>query len=473
MKNSKVSKKQLLDRYCRIRQTSVEIFASLTPEQSRIQPIVEVSPPWWNLAHTSWFFVRQLLQPFGGQQTKEDALFDYILNSYYAGLGPRLERQRRGFLTRPSLEEVLAYRKSVDERVIVLLENLGNESKFGVTDGAGLPSEIAHIITVGLNHEQQHQELFFTEIKYILYQNPLLLRQAYRKRHNYESLLASISTSKPPSFSTGTLLPSFIDNRFQSKFISFDSGLGLLGNQEDWGWDNEFPAHKFYLQDFSIRNTLVTNGEYLEFIEDGGYKDQLLWLDNGWNKVQSEAWDAPLYWEQEDGEWLIWTLNGMQRLALNEPVCHVSFYEADAFARWKGEGIRLPTEQEWEYAARQLESDKIVSSNKVSSHYFNLLESDNLHPKSLILSEVKDYDQLYQMLGDVWEWTNSYYQPYPGYKPFEGSLKEYNQKFMDNQRVLRGGSCVTPRDHIRVSYRNFWAPETRFQFSGIRLARTG
>lgn len=414
----------LLNRFRTVRQASAQMCSPLEPEQCRIQPIAEVSPPWWNLAHTSWFFVRNVLEPFGGKQTKEDGLFDYVLNSYYASLGPRIARDHRGFITRPTMKEVYQYRESVDNRVEELLGNLINRRY----------KDCAAIIALGLQHEQQHQELFYTEIKYILYQNPPDLRVPYY--------------IKPQEKAKGRSHP--------SSHSSFKGGLYEIGNlEESWGWDNEYPVHKCYIHDFALQNRLVTNAEYLEFMKDGGYQKQLLWLDNGWNKRQSEKWEAPLYWEKVDGEWQMWTLSGMKKVDPLEPVCHVSFYEAEAYARWKE--ARLPSEQEWEHAARV---------SKSSADDGNFLDSGHLHPQRAPAEK-----GLAQMLGDVWEWTSSYYVPYPGYSPYTGKLREYNEKFMDNQRVLRGGSCVTERDHIRISYRNFWPPDTRFQFAGFRLAK--
>jgi ergothioneine biosynthesis protein EgtB len=418
-------KDKLKRRYQKTRQASLEMCKPLNPEQCRIQPSIEVSPPWWNLAHTSWFFNRNVIEPFGGKSTKEDALFDYVLNSYYEALGPRLERHKRGLITRPTMKEVFEYRRSVDERIIDLMDRIDDTQL----------SKCLPILEIGLQHEQQHQELFYSEVKFILYQNPPALRQEYAKRKT---------------------APDFKKMPLSNAFIPIKEGLYEFGNLEGrWGWDNEYPIHKYFLKDFQLQNRLVTNGEYLEFMEDGGYSKRLLWLDNGWYKMEEQKWNAPLYWELVDGNWELWTLSGMQKLDLHEPVCHVSFYEAEAFATWKK--ARLPSEREWEVTARM---------HHISPSTGNFLDTGAMHP----LKQNTD-KELNQMMGDVWEWTSSYFEPYPGYTPFEGVLAEYNEKFMDNQRVLRGGSCVSERDHIRVSYRNFWPPETRFQFSGIRLAK--
>lgn len=414
--------KHVLNRYKKVRNASLARVQNLEPEQCRSQPILEVSPPWWHLAHTSWFFVRNVLNPFGGKETKEDRLFDYILNSYYDSLGPQMARDRRGAMTRPTMKEVYAYRHSVDERMELLLQNLKPEKL----------EKCAPILEIGIQHEQQHQELFYTDIKCILFQNPIDLRQPLVKKQHSK---------------TKKTLP--------SQFIEFKGGLFHFGNQGDeWGWDNEYPVHQFFLNDFALQNRLVTNGEYLAFMEAGGYKNPLLWLNNGWNQVIEKGWQAPLYWEKIEGDWFQWTLTGMKKVDPHEPVCHVSFYEAEAFATWKG--LRLPSEREWEYAAREKNIQKTQG---------NFLDTGYYAPKHA------PHQELGQMFGDVWEWTTSYFEPYPGYAPFAGCLCEYNEKFMDNQRVIRGGSCVSERDHLRITYRNFWPPDTRFQFTGIRLAK--
>jgi ergothioneine biosynthesis protein EgtB len=375
-----------------------------------------------------------VLGPLGDLYCEEDERLDYLLNSYYVALGPRIARNRRGLVTRPRTDEIYEYRASVDRRMEKLIERVE----------ASRLAELDFLLRIGLNHEQQHQELFYTEIKYILAQDPPLVREPYR-------VGAAASTPAQSAVPADEWRP-------------FQGGLLEFGHLEDgWAWDNEQPIHKYYLQDFAIASRLVTCGQFEQFIDDGGYRQPLLWLDNGWRTAAEQAWESPLYWEKVDGQWQLWTLGGMRKLDPREPVCHVSFYEADAFARWAGatdhqlQGARLPSEREWEHAAR---SDGLKPCD---GHF---LDSGRLHPAA-----ARGQDCLEQMLGDVWEWTASYYEPYPGYRPFPGALAEYNGKFMDNQRVLRGGSCVSERDHIRISYRNFWAPATRFQFSGIRLAR--
>lgn len=426
-----IGRESLIRQYRRVRQASFEMCRPLEPAMFRIQPMDDVSPPWWNLGHTSWFFVRNVLQPFGGELEPQDEALDGVLNSYYVSLGPRLLRGRRGLLTRPTTEEIYAYRDSVDRRIEQLLRTASEDRL----------EELAFVLTVGMHHEQQHQELFYTEIKYILAQNPVQLRRPYRPA--------------PLELHPG---PAPVEDRF----VEFEGGLQRFGNVEGgWCWDNELPVHRYFLAPFALRDRLVTSGEYLEFIEDGGYRQQLLWLDNGWSCVAEQGWQSPLYWNQDGGQWSLWTLGGMRPLALEEPVCHVSFYEADAFARWKSQtfaayrGARLPSEREWEHAARLREREADEEA---------FVDSGRLHP----CPAAEPWADLF---GTLWQWTASYYEPYPGYRPFPGVLAEYNGKFMDNQRVLRGGSCATPRDHFRISYRNFWAAPARFQLTGIRLAR--
>lgn len=417
-----MDRNQLLERYRATRALSVELCRPLKPEDYRIQSMPDVSPPWWNLGHTTWFFAKNVLEPFG-LYAEGDARLEFVLNSYYESLGPRIRRDHRGLVTRPTNEEVLRFRGSVDQRVETLIRTVPDADL----------GKVEFLVVTGIQHEQQHQELLVTEVKHILGSNVPELREPYR----------------PASANGHCRAPAL-------RWCSFEGGLHEIGNLEGgWCWDNEMPVHKAWLEDFSLASRLVTNGEYLELIEDGGYGNPLLWLSNGWAKVQEQGWNAPLYWEVREGAWRIWTLAGDRDLDPDEPVCHVSFYEADAYARWKG--ARLPTEREWEHAAR-------VSGFPGEG---NFLETGLLHPRTAEGSE----GSLLQMGGDLWEWTSSHYEPYPGYKPFEGPLMEYNSKFMDNVRVLRGGSCATPASHIRASYRNFWAPDTRFQLTGIRLAR--
>jgi ergothioneine biosynthesis protein EgtB len=417
---------QLLTRYRRTRDQSTGLCQPLRAEDYRIQSMPDVSPPWWNLGHTTWFFARNILEPFG-RYTEEDARLEYVMNSYYESLGPRIRRDHRGLVTRPTNEEVFRFRQSVDGRMEELIRT-APEADF---------ERLRFLVVTGIQHEQQHQELLVTEVKHILGSNVPGLREPYR-------------AAAPADGQRGAA----------GRWISFDGGLGDFGNVEGgWCWDNEMPVHKAWLDGFALENRLVTNGEYLEFMAAGGYRNPLLWLSNGWAKVQDQGWTAPLYWEEDSGRWRLWTLSGLRELDPHEPVCHVSYYEADAYARFRG--ARLPTEREWEHAAR---------ASGFPGPGANFLDSGALHPRPAQANGSGDASLL-QMGGDLWEWTSNHYEPYPGYRPFEGPLMEYNGKFMDNVRVLRGGSCATPANHIRPSYRNFWAADTRFQFTGIRLAR--
>jgi ergothioneine biosynthesis protein EgtB len=439
----------LLARYRHTRALTLELCRPLRPEDFRVQSMPDVSPPWWNLGHTSWFFAKNILEPFG-RYRPDDARLEYALNSYYESLGPRLARDHRGLVTRPTTDEVYRFRASVDERLEALVREVSEDDL----------ARLRFLTLTGIQHEQQHQELLVTEIKHILGSNVPELREPY---------LAGGREAGPHPASAPAPL----------RFVPFAGGLYEFGNLEGgWCWDNEMPVHRAFLAEYALADRLVTHGEYLEFVAAGGYSDPLLWLANGWARVQEAGWSAPLYWENGDRGarcWRLWTLAGLRDPELDEPVSHVSFYEADAYARWKarsgGEwaGTRLPTEREWEHAARL---------SGFPGPAANFLDPRVLHPRAINGTRAAAgaspprLPQIAQLGGDLWEWTSSHYEPYPGYQPFDGALMEYNGKFMDNQRVLRGGSCATPADHIRPSYRNFWPGETRFQFTGIRLARS-
>lgn len=426
---------KLLAMFRKVRQASLDMCAPLSPEDYQVQPMEEVSPPKWNLGHTSWFFWRFILRR-QGLSSPEDETYAYLHNSYYHRAGSRNLRGRRGLMTRPTVGEIYQYRKSVDDRMERLLS----------TADAQTLEDLDFLITVGKNHEQQHQELFYTEIKNIYHANVMSLRPVYLPR----------PAQAPPTEAKDKDI----------EFVEFHGGTFEFGNTEGgWCWDNELCTHKAFLADFALSDRLVTNREFLEFMEDGGYSNSLFWLSDGWFEIEKHAWCAPLYWEKLDGKWWTFTLSGMREIEPEEPVCHVSFYEACAFANWMSEthadfrGCRLPTEREWEQAARVPGAGAIPG---------NFAEEGRLHPAP---APPGNSALPAQMLGDVWEWTSSHYEPYPGFKEFPDDLSEYNGKFMNNQRVLRGGSCATPGDHIRLSYRNFWPPATRFQFTGIRLAK--
>jgi ergothioneine biosynthesis protein EgtB len=413
----------LAERYQQVRQVSEQICQPLLTEDYGIQSMPDVSPPKWHLAHTTWFFETLLLVPNLPSYEVFHPKFGYLFNSYYESIGQRHPRAQRGLLSRPSVEEVYRYRAYVDQAMHVLLNQ--------PLDDPALES----LIVLGLHHEQQHQELLLTDIKHILALNPL--RPAYR--------------SDIPLLANEPMAP-------KEKWLDYPGGLYAIGHEDvpenkDFAFDNEAPRHQVYLQDFWLASRLVTNGAYLEFIQAGGYHKPEYWLSEGWATVQSEQWQAPLYWEQLDDTWWVMTLGGLHPLNEDEPVCHVSFYEADAFARWADK--RLPTEAEWEVAASQVPMQG------------NFLEHGQLHPVPAMGLTRPD-----QLFGDVWEWTQSAYSPYPGFQIASGAVGEYNGKFMCSQMVLRGGSCVTSQNHIRPTYRNFFPPSTRWQFSGIRLVNS-
>ena len=406
----------LSDLYTRVRTESLSLASFLSPEDQGVQSMPDASPTKWHLAHTSWFFESVLLGPHVPGYTPFDDSFSVLFNSYYEALGPRHPRPQRGLLTRPSLEDVLAYRMHVDEAMGALVDRLDRDN------------ELAQLAVLGLHHEQQHQELILTDIKHAFSLNPL-----------------------KPVFARGRPRP--VLRARSLSWIAFDGGRVPVGHDgSGFAFDNERPRHEVLLRPFRLGSRPVSCGEYAEFIADGGYENPLHWLSDGWAMAQREGWTAPLYWTDDGDGWRLFTLTGERALDADEPVSHVSFFEAAAYAQWAGK--RLPTEFEWECAAADVRPRG------------NFLALDQLHPR---VSEDSD-GALSQMFGDVWEWTRSSYDPYPGYRPFDGALAEYNGKFMVGQLVLRGGSCATPEGHIRSSYRNFFPPGARWQFSGIRLA---
>ncbi len=409
----------LQERYRAVRAATAALAAPLSVEDQVVQTMPDASPTKWHLAHTSWFFETFVLARRGYAPFHER--WGYLFNSYYEGVGARVARPRRGLLSRPTVAEVLEHRAHVDRAMLDVLE-----SDLGA---------LAPVVEIGLHHEQQHQELLLTDVKTVLASNPL--HPIYRERPS------------PPSASTRASAPP------ETRFVEHEGGLHEIGDASSaFAFDNERPRHNVFLERFAIASRLVTNGEYLAFMADRGYERPELWLSDGWATAQARGWEAPLYWER-DGEsgWSIATLAGLLPLDPYEPVCHVSLYEADAFARWAG--ARLPTEAEWEIAARAAPIDG------------NFVERERFHPAPL----VDRGEPIAQLFGDVWEWTASPYAPYPGFRPLDGTLGEYNGKFMCNQFVLRGGSCATPHDHVRATYRNFFPPDARWQFSGVRLAR--
>jgi ergothioneine biosynthesis protein EgtB len=408
----------LLDCFRTVRGLTLEICAPLETEDYVVQSMPDASPVKWHLAHTTWFFENFVLVPFLPGYRLFQPQFGFLFNSYYEAVGPRWPRSQRGILTRPTVEQILHYRAYVDDQMNQLLE------------AQDFDADIATRVRLGLNHEQQHQELIVTDLKHAWAANPF--HPVYK-----EPLPRETGASAAPAWK------------------SFPEGIRAIGHGgAGFAFDNETPRHRVLLQGFDIATRLVSNGEFLAFISDGGYDRPDLWLSDGWAVKQSERWRAPLYWEADGKDWSVMTLRGTNPLCLAEPVCHVSLYEADAFARWAG--ARLPTEQEWEAAA----------GDSPRGHF---LESGRLHPAAIPAAD--DCGPLFQLHGDVWQWTASPYVGYPGYRPAPGALGEYNGKFMCNQFVLRGASCATPRSHARRTYRNFFPPEARWQFSGIRLAK--
>ena len=394
-----------------VRELSADLCAPLAVEDYGLQAMPEASPAKWHLAHTTWFFETFILRRFDPDYRAHHPQFAVLFNSYYQGIGEQFPRARRGQLSRPTVAEVMAYRQAVTASVLALLDT---------------PTpQLEALVELGIHHEQQHQELFFTDLKYNFSCNPLF--PAY----------AGEAAAPPPAPAQPLVWQSYRGGEVET---------GHRG--EGFCFDNETPAHTALLQDFALGNRLVSNAEYLEFIDDGGYRRPQLWLADGWASAVEQQWQAPLYWERREGQWFEFTLYGLRALDPLQPVSHVSAYEADAYCRWAG--ARLPSEFEWEYAARQ---------GPVTGQF---LQGGHYHPNSTADGELH---------GTLWQWTSSAYAPYPGYRPTADAVGEYNGKFMVNQLVLRGGSCVSSASHIRSSYRNFFYPADRWQFSGIRMAR--
>ena len=407
-------------KYNSVRARSLQIAQPLSAEDCAVQSMPDASPTRWHLAHTTWFFETFLLRESAGYQPY-DPSYEYLFNSYFNQVGNQFPRERRGLITRPGLSETLHYREHVDRAV----ENLLNNDQ--------LSSDQLNILTIGLNHEQQHQELMFTDIKHALACNPTW--PIYDDRP-----FESVSTN-------------------ELDWTAIDEGLYSIGHDgSGFGFDNESPNHRVFLNKSRVAGTLVSCREYLQFMDDGGYSRPEFWLSLGWNKVQESQWEAPLYWLRQENRWYQFTLAGLVLVNPDWPVCHVSLYEADAFARWSG--TRLPTEFEWEVAQRQREKsgENARSEDQFADH---LLDNNlAIHPTQTSLP----------LLGGVWQWTSSSYTAYPGYVPPDGAIGEYNGKFMCNQYVLRGGSVATAQGHVRTTYRNFFPADTRWQFAGIRLA---
>ncbi len=409
----------LAQMYRATRRFTEDLCSPLATEDFVIQSMPDVSPTKWHLAHTSWFFETFVLRHVSSDYRPYHPAYNYLFNSYYNAVGPQFPRPQRGLLSRPGVGEIFGYRAYVDEKMFELLERRAED----------VSASLASVIELGIHHEQQHQELMLTDIKNVFAFNPL--RPAYHER-------VPSSGIAPPML-----------------WVAHPGGVVEIGHEgERFCYDNETPRHQVLLRPFEIASRLVTCGEYLAFMEDSGYERPELWLSDGWATVLAQRWRAPLYWERDGDRWRVMTLAGMQDVDVAAPICHVSFYEADAYARWAG--ARLPTEEEWEILA---------VGCPVKGTF---VESGELHP---IAADAGQAPECKQMFGDAWEWTASPYVAYPGYQPAAGAIGEYNGKFMCSQMVLRGGSCATSAGHIRPTYRNFFAPAARWQFSGIRLAK--
>lgn len=416
----------LARRYEQVRRFTLELAQPLTDEDCQVQSMPDASPTKWHLAHVTWFFETFVLEHFEPGFRPFEPMFRTLFNSYYQTVGERHPRPLRGLITSPTLAEVKCYRSNVDARVLDLLASRADDI------------QLQGLLTLGLHHEQQHQELLLTDIKHALSFNPLHAPYAQRR-------------------------PSVEANPQPLQWHGLDGGMFQLGHEPscdgDFCFDNETPQHPTYVAPFELASRPVSNGEFLAFMDDGGYRRPELWLSMGWDWVQATQRDAALYWRRDDdGRWLLHTLQGLVAVDPHAPACHLSFFEADAYARWAG--ARLPTEAEWELAARQLIRDDPMHGNFADRGVF--------HP---IPATAAGNSEPLQMYGDVWEWTSSSYSPYPGYQPLPGAVGEYNGKFMCNQFVLRGGSCATPAGHVRASYRNFFPPDAQWQFTGLRLAR--
>ena len=438
-RSPRVGAEAVAERFRTVRRRTLDLCSPLSPEDMMVQSCPEASPAKWHLAHTAWFFESFILREYVPEYQVFDPDYAWLFNSYYQTFAAFPEKRLRSSFSRPPLERILAYRAHVDEAIATMLERNPDE-------------EAVNRVELGCHHEEQHQELLLTDILHAFFTNPL--RPAY----------LAPESGRPERSAASPL-----------QFLRFEGGLQRAGHTGDgFCFDNEQPRHNVWLAPYGLAERLITCGEYAEFMADGGYRRPELWLSDGWSAVQENGWRAPLYWSNESGDWSVFTLRGEKPLdeVRNAPVSQVSYYEADAYARWAG--YRLPTEFEWETAAE----GRLIAGN--------LLDNGNLRPtpasEAMRAAEPPDHVALlaenpagpfkrpWQLFGDCWQWTASAYLGYPGFRPLPGSLGEYNGKFMSGQMVLRGGSCVTPRSHIRASYRNFFAPATRWQFSGIRLA---
>ena len=421
------NRNNLIKKFLETRSRTEYMCQPLHTEDFTIQASEFASPVKWMLAHVTWFFDNFILKKYDPTFVSPNTMYYYLFNSYYISSGIPYARASRGNISRPTVEEVYSYRHTITDNIKDFIESVDDN----------LYSELVPLLNLGINHEQQHQELFYTDLKYNFAVNPLY--PVYKEAKQ---------------FLTKGDIPIL-------EFIDFKGGLVDIGySGENFHFDNERPTHKTYLQDFKLANRLITNREYLEFINDNAYSTHKYWLSDAWTYINKEKWYHPLYWVEKEDEWYTYTLYGIKKLDLDEPVTHISYYEADAYAKWAGK--RLPTEFEWEYA---------VKNSYYPLEYGSFADDETLQPISIRKEELNDSKvKLYQLLGNVWEWTSSPYQAYPGYMQLADGTGEYNAKFMNNQYVLRGGSIATPRNHIRIEYRNFFYPHERWQFTGIRLA---
>jgi ergothioneine biosynthesis protein EgtB len=420
--NASSRRKALAQRFHQVRDFTTDFCSGLAPEDCVVQSMPDVSPAKWHMAHTTWFFETFIVKRWVPGYRPEVPEYAYLFNSYYNAAGDMHRRDLRGLISRPTVEETRRYRASVDCHIDTLLTSADDD----------LLAELEPLLILGIHHEQQHQELMVTDIKHVFAQNPL----------------HPIFRDQPPSQPNEKLR--------SIEFVEFDERIVEIGHAgPEFSYDNEGPRHRALVAPFALGSRLITNGEYLAFIDAGGYRRPEHWLSLGWTTVNEQRWDSPLYWAKHDGQWWNFTLSGFRQVNESEPVAHLSYFEADAYANWSG--ARLPTEFEWEYASQSCPLQG------------NFVEAETFHP--LAESETRADRQLRQMFGDVWEWTRSAYSPYPGYRAIAGALGEYNGKFMCNQYVLRGGSCATSQTHIRRTYRNFFQPEKRWQFTGLRLAK--
>ena len=448
----------LLEQYRGVRAFTLALTRGLAPEDLVVQSMEDVSPTKWHLAHTSWFWEVFVLEPHLAGYEALDPDYHFLFNSYYVQAGERHCRAQRGWLSRPTVAQVLDYRAHVDRGMNELLA------------AGGMEGDLRELVELGLNHEQQHQELILTDLKHVFGVNPL--RPAYHV---------------PPRASSSAGLPETMSGLDAGasplRFVPFDGGVHEIGHPHaghlpsrdaPFSYDNEGPVHRRFLEPFALADRLVTNAEYLAFMADGGYRRPELWMSAGWAARLAHGWTEPFYWEERDGEWWSFTLGGMHPLHPDEPVVHLTWYEADAYARWAG--ARLPREDEWEVAARAALAAGVPLDG-------NLADAGRFHPApapphadpggagARTGAGTPGAATLRQLFGDCWEWTSSDYAPYPGYRPAPGAVGEYNGKFMTGQYVLRGGSCATSRSHLRLTYRNFFPPDAAWQFTGLRLAR--